>query len=437
MKTIWMVKHSMLVCLTASFLTATAQKISIGRQSPDYVSSEVINYRDTVIRLSDFSGKLVVIDFWNHSCLSCMKDFDKLDSLQKKFNGRLQIILANNESKDSTLRFFAKYKKIRMPALPLICSAWNLWSLFVNDKTPYQLWLDGDRTVQYITGPYNLTVAHISSFLEGEKPVMANYASEETVPGNTAAIPPGNSIYYSTITHCNSQTGKYEFEALPDNNRQSVHMCKPCYSVKDLYKTAYTEYGKYKFNTPGRVILEMTDTYPFIYPEDDNLVDEWKKNYSYTYDLLIPASKKEQRYKFMQQDIGRYFGLSATIEKRKLKCFVLMANGDFSKLRSKGGKPVNKLSLPALGEQSEDTVRYMKNEPFKDFVEQLGTWIEYDLQVPFINKTGFTGNIDIRIKDVSVDPIDLRALRKELQPYHLKLAETTAWMDVLVIKPKK
>ncbi|MEI9912235.1 MAG: hypothetical protein WDO71_22835 [Bacteroidota bacterium] len=91
--------------------------------------------------------------------------------MQKKFNGSIQIILANNESKDSTLRFFAKHKKIKMPALPLISSAWDLWSLFTDDKAPYHLWLDQDRKVQYITGPYNLTAGHIESLLGRRKTI--------------------------------------------------------------------------------------------------------------------------------------------------------------------------------------------------------------------------------------------------------------------------
>ncbi|MEI9912236.1 MAG: hypothetical protein WDO71_22840 [Bacteroidota bacterium] len=52
-----MLKHSWLICFTISFLTAAAQKISIGQQCTDYTSSAVINYSDTVIRLSGFSGK--------------------------------------------------------------------------------------------------------------------------------------------------------------------------------------------------------------------------------------------------------------------------------------------------------------------------------------------------------------------------------------------
>jgi hypothetical protein len=211
-------------------------------------------------------------------------------------------------------------------------------------------------------------------------------------------------------------------------------MCQPCYAVKDLYKKAYSD--KYKFTTAGQVVLEMADTYPFIYPADENLLDQWLQEFSYTYDLLIPSAKKEQRYKFMQQDMERYFGLSAIVEKRKLNCMALITTGNINRLKTKGGKPVNKLFVAGLSKQPEDTVRYMKNEPFKNFAEQLSAWIEYQLEIPFINRTGIIDNIDIQLRDSSVDPFDITALQKDLKKYNLKLVETTAWLDVLVIKPK-
>lgn len=420
-----------------NFYSSPAQRISLAQQSPDFISADVINYTDSVIKLSDFSGKLIVIDFWNHSCVSCIRDFEKLDSLQKKFTGSLQIILANNESKDSTLRFFARHRGISLPSLPMITSAWKLWSLFTSDKTPYHVWLGRDRTLEYITGPYNLTTAHITSFLEGKKPLLANYTPEESYGGNATGIPINHAAYYSVISACDIQTGRNEFEAARVNNDQSVHLCKPCSSVKDLFCKAYGEFNRHNFHTPGQVILEMPDYYPYIYPEDDNLLDEWRQQYCYTYDLVIPVSKKEQRYQFMQEDLTRYFDLSATVEKRKLKCLALIAKGDLNKLRSKGGKPVNKLFTGGVNQSGEDTIRYLQNQPLKNFSVLLGSWIDHYLKIPFTDKTGYTGNIDIRVRNLSVDPFNLTELRKDLQQYHLDLVETTDWKDVLIIKPRK
>ncbi|MEI9912234.1 MAG: hypothetical protein WDO71_22830 [Bacteroidota bacterium] len=100
---------------------------------------------------------------------------------------------------------------------------------------------------------------------------------------------------------------------------------------------------------------------------DQDLLDEWQQRYSYTYDLLIPAAAKDQRYKFMQQDIKRYFGLSASVEKRKLKCMALIATGDISKLITKGGEPVNKLFIAGLSKQPEDTVRLYNESAIQEF----------------------------------------------------------------------
>ena len=426
------IKYFLLLLCACSFRIALAQQIKLGQQCPDIIISNVINYSDTVLSISDFKGKLIVLDFWNQACLSCIQAFSKMDSLQKKFAGKLQIILVNKEGRDSTLHFFAKHKKIIMPALPLITAANNLWYMFANDAIPYHAWLDSNRILQYVTGPYNLTERHIDAFLKGQRPFMQNSTEEENSTVRTETQLSNRPIYYSAISNCNIKTGRYEFEAKPVND-SFIHMCMPCYSVVDLYKKAYSNWDKYNFNTPGKVLLEMKETYPFVYPRDENLLDEWRRHYSYTYDLIIPVSRKDQRYKFMQQDLEKCFDLDVKIEKRKIKCLALIKKGSLEKLKSKNGKPVNTL----VGRKYEnDSLRFFKNKSFKTFSDIIRGFIEQDLQIPFINKTGITEDINICLRGNSIDPFNFKELKKDLLKYGLDIIETQEWMDALLIKQK-
>ncbi|MBK8087718.1 MAG: redoxin domain-containing protein [Chitinophagaceae bacterium] len=81
------------------------QQIKTGEQCPEFKIGSTLQYRDTV-SLSDFRNKLLILDFWNTTCISCIKAFPKLDSIQKLFGNRVQIVLVNRESKDSTIAFF-------------------------------------------------------------------------------------------------------------------------------------------------------------------------------------------------------------------------------------------------------------------------------------------------------------------------------------------
>ena len=65
--------------------TAALTPLHRGDRVPDFMFTEVYNYSRDTIRLSDFRGKLVILDFWGPACYSCIKTFPFVDSLQKKF----------------------------------------------------------------------------------------------------------------------------------------------------------------------------------------------------------------------------------------------------------------------------------------------------------------------------------------------------------------
>src|SRR5438034_9125331 len=73
--------------------------LTIGHQLPEIVFNSVTNYKSKTARLSDFKGKIIILDFWSSFCGSCINLFPHLDSLQQKFKNDLQIILVNTNSK--------------------------------------------------------------------------------------------------------------------------------------------------------------------------------------------------------------------------------------------------------------------------------------------------------------------------------------------------
>ncbi|MGN6400129.1 MAG: TlpA family protein disulfide reductase [Flavisolibacter sp.] len=410
-------------------LATKAQRVAIGQQAPNWTSHEVLNYKNSTISFSDFKGKHIILDFWNHSCLSCVKAFPQIDSMQKRFDGQLQIILVNAESKDSTLRFFKKHPKIKMPSTPIIAGAHDLWMLFTESKTPYQLWLDVNRTVQYRTGPYNLTPKHLEAFLKDQKLDILN-----TGEGNDRAYDDDLSAdanYYSLLTHCRPGLNMGNTSGTVVDEKETITISSNCVSVVELYLKAYSEYDKYAFNVPSQIVLDVIDKSPYIFPEDEDEWDEWKTTYAYSYQLRLPAAKKNVRYTYMQQDLDRCFGLKVKIEKRKLPCLALIKTASLDKIRSKGGKTKSTM----IGRKYEnDSVRYVQNYSFKNFSAILRGLVEWNTKLPFVDKTGCSFNIDLRLKAASLDPLDREGLNKELSKYNLKVITSREWIDVLVLK---
>jgi thiol-disulfide isomerase/thioredoxin len=418
--------------LTAGLLASLAlqgQIVSIGSKAPDWESKMVLNYGSSTLRLSDFSGKHVILNFWNQGCLSCVQAFPHIDSIQKKFSGRLQVILVCAESRDSTLRFFQKHPKIQPPSVPLVTDGKELWMLFTKSKTPYQLWLDERRNVVYRTGPYNLTVKHVETFLNNQRLDLINTDAVIEAAGLDYSLPADG--YHSFLVPCKPGVNIGHTSGAVVDERGMVSMSSDCVSVLDLYVKAYSEFDKHQFTVPGQIELRVDDAFSYVYPEDPDKRDEWTRTHSYSYQLQLPASKKELRYRYMQQDLERYFGLKAKVEKRKLPCLALIRKGSTKVLKTKGGSLRNTL----VGRRYEnDSLRVVRNFPFPEFSSLIKGFIEWNEKIPFVDKTGCYFNIDLELKSNAIDPFNLQALRRELRKYNLDIVPSKEWIEVLVLE---
>lgn len=400
------------------------QQIKTGEQCPEFKTGSTLQYNDT-LHLSDFRNKLLILDFWNTTCISCIKAFPKLDSIQKLFGNRVQLVLVNRESKDSTLAFFKKHKQLKPPSLPMITAADNLWFLFSENRTPYSVWIDAAGMVQYITESYNITTAHVQSLLAGIKPAMKNL--------NETWLNTQHVIYTSSITPCkeNTNTGLSEGTVVKE---EMIHLLNPCTSVADLFRQAYSEYNRVHFSTPAQIIIEAEDTFPLIYPSAEDDIDRWKTLYRYTYELKLPAAKQQLRYKIMQQDLARYFDIEATVEKRKLETYVLIRMGTPRLRVSKQEKPLNQL----VGKKyTGDSLRCIINSPFSKFSETLKGMIETNLQKTFIDRAGISTEVDICMRGISVEPLNISKLNEDLEKYNLKIISSKELVNVLVLKQKR
>ena len=64
-----------LFCISMASVYAQTNEIkplTIGDKVPDVEFENVINYSDKKVRLSDFKGKLMILDFWATWCTSCI-----------------------------------------------------------------------------------------------------------------------------------------------------------------------------------------------------------------------------------------------------------------------------------------------------------------------------------------------------------------------------
>src|SRR5687768_13046390 len=80
------------ICQLSAQYKKNAGPLRVGDKVPEILLSNVKNYPGGKLNLSRFKGKLIIIDFWNSSCRSCIKAMPKTQELQDRFKDKVQII---------------------------------------------------------------------------------------------------------------------------------------------------------------------------------------------------------------------------------------------------------------------------------------------------------------------------------------------------------
>lgn len=409
------------------------QPYAVGDTIPEIRLQHLFNFRSETCRLSDFKNKLLILDFWDVSCIACIESFSKLDSLQKKFKDSLQILLVNRQSEDSTKRFFEKRRKIKIPGTPFITEDSILQTWFPHKGEPFHVWIDKDRIVRYIVSGYNTTSERVDSFLEGRFPVMEDYETSDYTPSLINAKWASKVLYNSCISLCIEGT---HLEA-PGHSEGFTRITKNCSSVVELFIYAYNEGNWYKYNRPGCLIMNIKDSEEYFRPSNTNRYDEWEKKYSYDYQLVLPQSSDANPYQVMQDDLSRYFGIEAAIEYRNIPSIVLVPLNTGCKLGTSRKLKVDKFYKASLINTSIDSLRYMTNQPFEHFISKLRLIMENSFGRVFLDSVGYDGNIDITIHGEVLDNNDYKGIRKDLNEYGLDLVKKNCYIPVLVLKKKR
>jgi thiol-disulfide isomerase/thioredoxin len=374
----------------------------------------------------------VILDFWHQRCLSCIEAFPKIDSLQKAFGGRVQFILVNTEGKDSTKRFFEKRKRIKAPDVPIVTGDKALRRLFPHVGEPYHVWIDEQGFVRYKTGDDHTSYLTIDSFFKGLQPRVPLHQDKQNIRSLFDSQWSDKIEYYSYIARCLPNSRIIPLKE-PDGYE---YLTVSCASIYELYKQAYngnTPPAFQKFNNNNRVILEARDPAKYVnYKNPQN----WLTENGYSYQLLLPKKREGEKYEIMKQDLGRYFSLDAKVETRSIKCLVLIRTSDKDKLKTAAKATKDNFLATSLTSTEIDSLRYFLNQPFEEFSKRVGYLAEYNFSLPFIDATGYTGNIDLVWDGNILDYPSLEIFRKTLQEYDLDLVEMFYPLEVLVLKER-
>lgn len=413
----------------------TQPPLKIGDTIPDFVYNNVINSNSTSIKLSDVKKKMILLDLWGTGCASCIQAFPELERLNKKFGDEMTLILANKESRDSTLSFFQKRKKIIPPSAPIITDAKTLYKVFPANFQPVQVWIDSNMIVRHITYATFLNEENIQKFISG-------IPFESIVLDFTKDIPFAESSgmdnkltlgeYYSTWSK--TEPGMRNLTNTFSTRRNGIldRIVMRGATPLGMIKYAVGKGDMEIFYARNQIALEVSDTSIYLPPSGKIERRWWSSKNAYNYELQVPESKSNDLYHKMANDICFLLGVSFKIERRKIEVIALkyITGKNSSLFATKGGIPFNTFNKD-VEEETKDLVN-------KNFSVLSNTFLvlfrHLNMPIPFVDEVKYKGKIDISLSKQSLNKLDIPSLNLELAKFNLRLVRTHRLMDVLVIK---
>lgn len=400
----------------------------------DYTFINLINYPTKTAKVSDFKGKLLILDFWNTGCSSCVASWPKLLKLQEKFGDKIQIILVNHlQGEDMVRKTMARQKKVNNVdmTLPIVCRDTLLGNqMFPYPTVPKIAWIDQKGYFQSFTSGSYVNEEIIQSILNKEhvsmsqlqtdlgKNIYLNYNRSKLKSHQKPFFVDGNgknSRYMPLITQ-SVLTGKidglmylYTLSADTSTNVQTLTMHS---SIRMFYKVAYNN-----ANFDGKNKIYDRNLRPLL----NNRVawstsGEVDYDFDYCYQLTTQTTNRTRIQNMLQCDLEKYFGLKAHLEKRKIKCLVLEAVDTLLMIET-GKKQYSSKD----GYYTPHTVdRFVHNLSYRD--------LYHNSPYPIVDETGFKGKIGgFKLSK------DHQKLNRELQKCGMRFTLQEREIEVLVV----
>lgn len=417
-----------IVAATTSF--AQKKSLKIGDSLPESFWTtplQIVNHPQKTIDFSEDKNKLILIDFWSTWCSACLMSLPKIEALQQKFGNKVKILPVSNQDKAALEKFFSSPNGKKFKSMMSIYEDKKLHELFPHAGVPFIIWIKEGKLLNS-TDAGQLTEQTINEELNGDK------SSLQTIIQMDRARPLMLSEDYERQK--NVQLLNYSFFAkgqIPDigaggtyrktalgkiHGRQFTNL-----PLWDMYYAIgyelFRQQDKTSF-TEKRMIIEVKEPAQLMPIEKADGSNDGANLYNY--EFIIPEKKTDSLYNYMQEDLNRYSGYTVTLEKRPVKCLVLVRTTTKDKLATKGGE--KRSTFPR-------TPSILRNVPLKNMVNMLNG--EIPIKELFIDETGYTGNVDLEVSGVK----DIGTLKKELQRYDLDLIPEERQVLMMVIKDQR
>ncbi len=141
-----LLKYILIIIIT-SFISKGVCQEKIGSSAPDFEGKTI---KAKEIKLSDYSGKVVLIDFWASWCPPCREEMPALiDFYDSHKNSKFQLIAVNIDDKEENMQSFLD-NLFPEPEFPIIAdNKQKIPPLFNIEAMPTTIFIDKKGKIRF------------------------------------------------------------------------------------------------------------------------------------------------------------------------------------------------------------------------------------------------------------------------------------------------
>jgi hypothetical protein len=399
--------------LLFSCLYAKTQSIVVSDKVPLVILSNLINYSARTAPLSEFYKKPLLLSFWSTTCEVSTEYLLHLDSLKKVIRDSVEFLIVTTEAEE---KLNMVLNNGRLANIDFVFSVQDtlLKKVFPFRTVPHVCWINTEGKVEAITGHKEVTKENLVDFIDSHLKVQTVKADEMTNDVFFSLSPlivneykknKNRLLAYSYLGNYSPEILSMKMVALYDSADKTTRIKIINSTVGSLYKCVFNQYRGFHFSR--------------ILNEDGSVFNDTDSEY-YCYDLLIKDTSSFKAYRYMQQDLDRYFGFKSSFIKRKIKVWVLksleLENIHFNK-KEKSELYESSGALIARSVSMANILDYLNGGKYFD--------------CPIMDETKYSGKINL---EMPINTRDHHVINKELAKFGLKIKVEDRWMDVIVLK---
>ncbi|QBO58388.1 TlpA family protein disulfide reductase [Chryseobacterium salivictor] len=406
-----------LTFMTLLFVQIPAQlkALKIGDSIPEEVWTtplQLVNSPQKTLQLSKDREKLILLDFWATWCGSCLKNFPKMEELEKQFGGRIKIIPVTSESSAVLDKFFSTANGKRYSKTASVKEDKTFHQLFPHTAVPYIAWIKNgklinttdaeqvtEQTVAEILNDKNSSLQTVIQ-VDRSRPFMLseNFDLEkQTALRNYTFLSKGR-IRSAAAGSVFRRKDQVVYGRLFSN---VVLMFIYRGIAAEIFSQNGEQFSDKRISNFVKFPSEIT-----FDPSKETTVPDARY---YTFEYIDTVANADSLYNNMLSALNRSTDYTASTEQQKVKCLVIRQNT--TKMKK---------------QQRSDTGLSMQN---------LVSLLNADNNItslPIIDESKFVGNTGIEKEDIR----DLNSLKSAFAKHHLQVTEEERNLMMFVIKDK-